>query len=142
MTWAPRAAAIATLSTAAVLGAQSQTPSAPTHRFEAVSIKRNTSSNGPMTLNQSTPGRFTATRVTPLLLILNNSPFDSDHLINVPDWIRNEQYDIVATTGEPVPPASEIPALVLAMLGQRVVILRALRLPLTWWNLLIAPRDR
>ena len=73
-------------------------------QFEVASVKLNTApaSLDNVALNYS-PGRFVAIGMPPLLLVQLALDLDATHieLERLPDWVANERYDIVATTGGP-----------------------------------------
>jgi uncharacterized protein (TIGR03435 family) len=66
-------------------------------QFDAASIKRNASSEPGMRRHQ-TPGRetFENTSVDQLIREAYGTE-DYQRLVNMPDWTKNERYDIVAT---------------------------------------------
>lgn len=66
--------------------------------FEAVSIRLNTSPGGVSI--QSTPGRFTATRIAVTFLLIQAFDVRPDNVINLPNWAVSERFDIEATVGE------------------------------------------
>jgi uncharacterized protein (TIGR03435 family) len=61
--------------------------------------------------------------VTPLFLIDYSAPHRSDQIMNAPDWIKTEFYDVVAITGEPFPLQGETPCMVRALLADRFRLL-------------------
>lgn len=93
--------AIAGMVFAAVLFSQAQTPApAPRRVFEAASIKPNKS--GPQTGTWTSPiaflpgGRFTATNVTLVDVIVQVYSTRRIQMEGGPDWIDSERFDIVA----------------------------------------------
>jgi uncharacterized protein (TIGR03435 family) len=89
--------AIACLGKAAVLSAQAPGPSM---RFEVTSVRPNTSRDARPNVD-ATPGRFTATAVTPRELIgmAYAVPGSIRPAIGGPDWLDTDRFDIVATGG-------------------------------------------
>jgi uncharacterized protein (TIGR03435 family) len=71
----------------------------PLPSFEAASVKPNRSGGGMIRLN-NTPGRFSATNVTPKLLIEYAYNIKDPQLSGGPAWIATDHYDIEATTNE------------------------------------------
>jgi len=82
-----------------------QAPTAGSAKFEAVSVKRNTSGEQGGT-NQNTPGRFAATNISLRMLIRNAYGLLDSQIVSGPalataDYMSAEKFDIVATyTGE------------------------------------------
>jgi hypothetical protein len=93
-----RAVVVFTLALSPAIGAQAPSPqSAPERpRFEAASVKPNTSPDGGIR-NQFSPGRFTClnTRLDSLISIAYR--INPDRVLGVPDWARTAKYDIAAT---------------------------------------------
>jgi hypothetical protein len=87
-----------TLALSPAIGAQAPSPqSAPERpRFEAASVKPNTSPDGGIR-NEFSPGRFTClnTRLDSLISIAYR--INPDRVLGVPDWARTAKYDIAAT---------------------------------------------
>jgi uncharacterized protein (TIGR03435 family) len=113
------------LMTTAVIPVLSQTPTANKPSFEVVSVKRNTSGNGPGSLN--TPGgRLIATNVTlrPILKLAYR-PADGqlldDQIIGAPSWVDSDKFDIEAkSAGDARPtPRTQLQPLVQALLEDR-----------------------
>jgi uncharacterized protein (TIGR03435 family) len=75
------------------VGAQGPT-SVP--RFDAVSIKPNTSRESGI-MSRPTPGRLVLTNAPVSVLIEQAYRTDYQHLFNLPDWAKNERWDILAT---------------------------------------------
>ena len=71
----------------------------PLPSFEVVSIKPNRSGGGMIRLNNS-PGRFSATNLTPKMLIEYAYNIKDPQLSGGPAWIATDHYDIEATTNE------------------------------------------
>jgi len=84
--------------------ALAQVPTAPTHSFEVVSIRENTT--GWMREFQPTPRGFRATNLLLLIAIAaayppsGSSAYGPHSIIGIPDWARNVHYDISATVPE------------------------------------------
>ena len=84
-----------------VLHAASQQPAPDGPRFDVVSIRRNTTGSGSMTVGGQR-GRFMAVNTTTLTLIMNAYPFETFRVIGAPGWATSERYDVSALTeGEP-----------------------------------------
>lgn len=79
---------------------------APRPTFEAVTVRSNKNPLGAGTTGLSTqPGRFVATNVPMQIILLmalqdrTVQPARSVQLDGLPEWVRQERFDIVATTG-------------------------------------------
>jgi uncharacterized protein (TIGR03435 family) len=84
-----------------VVHAASQQPAPNGPRFDVVSIRRNTSGSGSMTVGGQR-GRFMAVNTTVLTLIMNAYPFETFRVIGAPGWATSERYDVSALVeGEP-----------------------------------------
>ena len=104
----------------AVLTAQ-QTP--PT--FEVVSIKPNVAADARLGFRTTSGGRVEMTGVTIGTLVtvaFERFPFDDVEVINAPDWVGRDRYDIVAQPADPSASAN-IPALVHALLTERFSVI-------------------
>jgi uncharacterized protein (TIGR03435 family) len=81
-------------------------PVDPSAQFEAASIKGfDNSGSGPVRL-MMTPGRLEANGV-PMRLLLRQALRVQDYqILNLPDWVNNERYTIVAKMPEGAPPTA------------------------------------
>jgi bla regulator protein blaR1 len=75
------------------------TTEGPLPSFEVASVKPNRSGDGRVGI-ANRPGRFTATNITPKLLIEFAYNIKDPQLSGGPSWIDSEHYDIDATSGE------------------------------------------
>ena len=111
----------ATLSFALSLVVLFQAPA--DRRFEVVSVKRNVSGEPNMRVRMP-PGRFEAMNIQVRELIRLAHGLQGFQLVDGPEWLTTERYDIVATTdrayapaGEGAPP--EVIAMVRTLLAER-----------------------
>ena len=65
-------------------------------RFEAASVKPNTSPQGGIN-NRFSPGRFAYVNTPLEVFVYTAYGFPSDRVVGMPDWARREKYDITAT---------------------------------------------
>ena len=86
-----------------VPGADGQAASA-NRGFEAVSIKRNVSDSGSMTVAVQPGGRFVAVNTTMLTLVQEAYPYEQFRIVNAPGWTSAERYDVTAVAGAPLAP--------------------------------------
>jgi uncharacterized protein (TIGR03435 family) len=95
--------------------------------FEVASIKPNRSGDGRVEIFGEPGGRFTATNITPAVLIrqayrLRGAPFagsGSDSLIaGAPAWVYSDRFDIVAKADTKAP-ANQMSAMVRSLLAER-----------------------
>jgi bla regulator protein blaR1 len=93
-------------SAAMVFAVHAQAPPSamPRLTFEVASVKPN-KSGAPRVMVRSEPGgRFTATNVTPRVLIRNAYSITEDsRIVDAPGWIGTERFDVVARTVADVP---------------------------------------
>ena len=85
--------------------------------FEVVSIKRNTSGSGSMSVG-TRGGRFVATNTTTTNLILNGFPFERFRVIGAPEWADADRYDVTTSAAREMSRA-EFQAAVRALLADR-----------------------
>ena len=76
----------------------------PRPAFEVASVRPNTSGDGMIRLGIQPGGRFTATNVPLRVLIRNAYQVQDFQIVDAPDWIRSERFDIVAKAEADVPP--------------------------------------
>jgi uncharacterized protein (TIGR03435 family) len=69
--------------------------------FDAASVRPNRSGETRLSVNTQA-GRFVAINAPLILLIRLAYAVPEDRIVNTPDWVRGERFDIVATTGGPV----------------------------------------
>jgi uncharacterized protein (TIGR03435 family) len=80
-------------------------PNVPLY-FEVASIKRNKEGGGGISIQRQPGGRLNATNVPLNLLITFAYQLQGFQLVDLPNWARDERYDIVAKfTGDPAPVA-------------------------------------
>ena len=84
--------------------AQPPQVSADGPRFEVASVKPNKSGDGPISMGTQPGGRLTMVNVPLRLLIRNAYQVQDFQLVNAPDWINSERFDIVAKAAENFPP--------------------------------------
>jgi uncharacterized protein (TIGR03435 family) len=94
---------------------RAQNPSVES-RFDAVSIKANTSKE-PGIMSRPTPGRIFMGNAPVALLIEQAYRTDFQHLFEVPDWAKNERWDVTATYDQAQ--RADVPAMMQAMLAER-----------------------
>jgi uncharacterized protein (TIGR03435 family) len=121
----------ALIAAAAVLGlfvsghegtARAQEPPAADTAFEVVSIKPNDSNDGRVMLGLQ-PGRFNATNVTTRLLIRQAYRVQNFQIVDAPDWIDADAFDVLGTlppedAGAP-PQPERVAAMLQTMLADR-----------------------
>jgi uncharacterized protein (TIGR03435 family) len=90
---------LAVLTAAASVIAQDARPA-----FEVASVRPNTSGDGMVRLGIQPGGRFTATNVPLRVLVRNAYQVQDFQIVDAPDWIRSERFDIVAKAESDVPP--------------------------------------
>src|SRR5918995_753038 len=73
-----------------------QQPASANLAFEAVSIRRNVSGSGGMSMGVQPGGRFVAVNATMLTLVQNAYPFEQFRILNAPGWATSERYDVTA----------------------------------------------
>lgn len=115
--------AVSSLIAAAVLSVTAQEriaagppPNGPT--FDVVSIKRATDIRTQRSIGDQPGGRFVLSGMAIAPVIRTAYPADISELINAPDWISNETYDLTAQAGREVP-RQEMEGMLRAMLADR-----------------------
>jgi len=101
--------------------ARAQGPSA-TAAFDVVSIKPNDAGDGRVMIGMQ-PGRFSAVNVTPLDLIRQAYRVQNFQIVDAPDWIAAERFDVQGTmprddAGAP-PQPERVAAMLQTMLAER-----------------------
>lgn len=112
--------------TAALVRAQAPAATAPGPTFEVASIKPNKSGDGRIGIMMAPGGRFTATGVTAGMLITQayrlqgGRGFGGNNslLLNAPDWVNRDRFDIVAKAEGNVVP-DQFPDLLKSLLIDR-----------------------
>src|SRR4051794_14273139 len=95
-----RFATAAAASLLTVLTASAQQPAPETMpTFDTVSIKPNRSSDTSRSL-QNNPGYYRATNAPILSLIVAAFNVAVDSVLNAPDWVRTERFDVEARAAE------------------------------------------
>ena len=74
-----------------------QSPTEPGPAFDVVSIKRNTSVNPDERFTILPGGRLLGIAVQPFFLIRQAYEVQPDQILNAPEWVTSERYDINAT---------------------------------------------
>jgi uncharacterized protein (TIGR03435 family) len=92
---------IASLFAAAAMGAQ--TPQSSEPAFEVASVKQN-KTGAPGGSFVMPPGRFTATNIPLKVLITNAYQLSFYQVVDGPDWVGTERFDIVAKAPDGAPP--------------------------------------
>ncbi|HZR24452.1 MAG TPA: M56 family metallopeptidase [Vicinamibacterales bacterium] len=92
--------------------------SGPLPQFEVASIKPNTSGKGPVRIQTSPGGRFTAINVTLKNLVQFAYKLQSFQVSGGPDWITSDRFDIVAKGDE----SSDVTLMVRALLLERFAL--------------------
>src|SRR4051812_271791 len=109
------------------LRAQAPQPALSPVSFSAASIKPNKSGDGRIGIGMQPGGRFTATNVTPAMLLIQAYRLQGGRgfmaaptsvLVNAPAWLTSDRFDIVATAEANVPP-DQFPELVKNLLIER-----------------------
>jgi uncharacterized protein (TIGR03435 family) len=100
------------------LRAQSSASRAEPPAFEVASIKRN-ASDGPSRARVQPGGRFTAVGVTVITLIRQAYEVLPTQVINAPEWMSSERYDIVAKGPDGVEGPNAIAPLLRSLLRDR-----------------------
>ena len=135
-------AILAAVATVSVAFAQSRGEQGPA--FDVVSIRRNTAVDPNVRFTILPGGRLLGTAVEPLFLIRQAYEAQPDQILNAPDWLASERYDIDATMPDGVAfSMSNLPGLLRRVLAERfqLVIHKDSR-PLPVYRLLIARADR
>jgi len=110
-------AAVAILPTAAQERiAAGPTPNGPT--FDVVSIKRVTDIRNQRSIGDQPGGRFVLSGMAIAPVIRTAYPADTSDLINAPDWVNSDTYDLTAQAGRDVT-RQEMEVLLRAMLADR-----------------------
>ena len=112
--------------------------------FDVVSIRRNTSVDPNVRFTILPGGRLLAIAVEPIFLIRQAYEVQPGQIVNAPDWLAAERYDLDATMpGGAAFSMSNLPALLRRVLAERfrLVIHKESR-PLPVYRLLIARADR
>ena len=91
-------------------------PNGPT--FDVVSIKRATDLRNQRSIGDQPGGRFVLSGLAIAPVIRTAYPADTSDLINAPDWVSNETYDLTAQAGHDVT-RPEMEALLRTMLADR-----------------------
>src|SRR5688572_30382506 len=121
-----------------------QTPQAPAvMRFEVASVKRNTSGD-PSRARLEPGGRFTAISV-PVLQLITQAYGLGVPVVNAPDWVAAERYDVIAKAPEGVSftPQTPMPAFLRGLLAERFAFqahLEPREMPI--YELVLARNDR
>lgn len=98
-----RALLLAIAATAS-LAAQAGTPSAPSARFDVVSVKRNNSGDQNASVRPRAGGGLTVMNNTLLSLVRNAYGLQNFQIVGGPEWLDRERFDIIATgSGAEVP---------------------------------------
>jgi uncharacterized protein (TIGR03435 family) len=102
------------------VAAQGIQTSTPEPRFDAVSIKRNVSSSRNSDWANRPDGGFSATNIRADLLVARayppSIPLD---LVGMPEWTRDERYDVIATSSLSHATADDRAAMLRGMLAER-----------------------
>ena len=118
-----RALAVSSLAavTLVSLAAQERIPAGPAPNdptFDVVSIKRVTELRTSRSIGDQPGGRFVLSGLAIAPVIRTAYPADISDLINAPDWVNNETYDLTAQAGRDVS-RQEMEALLRTMLADR-----------------------
>jgi uncharacterized protein (TIGR03435 family) len=116
----------ALVSVGAFTGIAAQAPAgAASHTFDVASVKPNTSGpNGPVASGTQPGGRLTMINV-PLRMVIRTAYQVQDYqLVDAPDWIAAERFDINAKAAQDIPPptaadAGPLRAMIQALLAER-----------------------
>jgi len=83
---------------------RAQSPTSAPPAFEVASIKPNKSGDGRTMFNIAEGGRVVCTNIGPKMLILMAYDLKPNQLVNAPNWIDTERYDITAKAEGPADP--------------------------------------
>jgi uncharacterized protein (TIGR03435 family) len=105
---------VSTLIAAATIVALAQSSEAS---FDVVSIKRNVSDDKNIGINS--PGGSTFNMINVAMIGVLNTAYNVKNVVNPPDWVTGERYDIIAkAAGQPT--TDEVRAMLRTMLKQRL----------------------
>jgi uncharacterized protein (TIGR03435 family) len=90
-------AVVAAGSTTAVYAVTAQTITAPSPSFEVTSVKPSTAADRQIIMVMRPGGRFTSRNIPLRLLIRTAYQIQDDQIVDAPDWIRTERFDLLAT---------------------------------------------
>jgi len=93
---------------------------APEPSFDVVSIKRNVSDD--KSINISSPGGATFNMINVAMVGIVGRAYGVKTVVNGPDWLTGERYDIIAKTSG-TPSADQVDAMLRTMLKQRLKLL-------------------
>jgi uncharacterized protein (TIGR03435 family) len=93
------ALAVAVGTTAAVRVVTAQTITAASPRFEVTSVKPSTAVDRQIMMVLRPGGRFTSRNIPLRLLIRTAYQLQDDQIVDAPDWVRTDRFDILATAG-------------------------------------------
>ena len=105
---------IAVLSTLTVAGAAQQ----PSPAFEVVSVKPHTSDDGRWMMTMQPGGRFVAINVPLRLVIRTAFQVQNDQIVDAPDWLDADRFDINAKAPDDIRP-EQIAPMMQALLADR-----------------------
>jgi uncharacterized protein (TIGR03435 family) len=91
---------------------------APAPSFEVASVKPNKSGTSFVNLGNLPGGRFNATNIAPMMLLLRAYQLQPSQIIGAPSWLNSERFDIVAKAPDNTPPA-QMPLLIRALFADR-----------------------
>jgi uncharacterized protein (TIGR03435 family) len=109
--------AAAAVAAAVALGAQAAPPAPVTLEFDVASIKRNTSGDTSMRVRMP-PGQFVMVNGPVISLISFAYQRRDPQVIEAPDWVRSERYDVTARAASTVSP-DQLPLMLRALLADR-----------------------
>jgi len=112
---------IAVALVASVLGDPFLRAQSPTLAFEVASVKPNKSGGGPVAIGIQQGSRYSASNVTPQLLIRQAYQVQLSQIVGGPEWLTRDRLDVVAKV--PVDaPSDQIPLMLRAMLADRFML--------------------
>ena len=111
-----RTAALAAILLTAAIAALAQSPARPAG-FEATSIKPHTSDDRGLRV-EARPGRFIANNAAVVHVIEYAFGLRADQVLDGPEWVRTERFDIDAVTPPQTPP-EDVPLLARQLLRDR-----------------------
>ncbi|HET9467427.1 MAG TPA: TIGR03435 family protein [Vicinamibacterales bacterium] len=98
--------AVASALTLPVLAQQAPTSTEARPSFEVASVRANTSGSNQVSMGMQPGGRFTAVNIPLTTLIRSAYRLQDSQLVDAPDWIETQRYDITAKAERDLPPPS------------------------------------
>jgi uncharacterized protein (TIGR03435 family) len=136
-------ASLAALIVATTLTGAAQSPAPAVPRFEVASIKRNVSTDAAGYVRLEEGARFNAVNASLALIIRQAYGVQPFQVLNLPDWVSTERYDIRAKAPDGVEVFPNMAPLLRALLQERFNFLaRTQQRELPVYDLVLARSDR